>query len=78
VINELKMERAIQRQRLETELQAAHRLINLVSMQHVLHRGFKSAIAVLDALSAAKMSETAGKKEKGVGSQFSIGGTVSR
>jgi len=53
VIAELQKERATQRQRLETELQAIHRLINF-SMQQALHRGLKSAVAAVDALSAAK------------------------
>jgi hypothetical protein len=65
VITELQKERATQRQRLEAELQAIHRLINLMSMQHALHRGLNSAVAALDALGAAKVSGTAGKKEQG-------------
>jgi hypothetical protein len=63
VITKLKKDSATQRQRLETELQAIHRLINLVSMQHALHRGLKSAVAALDALGAAKMSEIESKKD---------------
>jgi hypothetical protein len=63
VMTKLKKDSATQRQRLETELQAIHRLINLVSMQHALHRGLKSAVAALDALGAAKMSEIESKKD---------------
>jgi hypothetical protein len=65
VITELQKERATQRQRLETELQAIHRLINLMDMQQALHRGLKSAVAALDALSAAKKSGTEGKRDNG-------------
>ena len=65
VMTELKEERATQRLKLETQIQAIHRLINLMSMQHALHRGLNSAVAALDALSAAKVSGTAGKKEQG-------------
>src|SRR5512132_1148272 len=43
VMTELKEERATQRLKLETQIQAIHRLINLLSMQHALHRGVKSA-----------------------------------
>ena len=53
-----------ERQRLETELQAIHRLINF-SMQQALHRGLKSAVAALDALSAAKVSGTEANKDNG-------------
>ena len=63
VMTELKEERATQRLKLETQIQAIHRLINLLSMQHALHRGLKSAVAALDALSAAKVSETESKKD---------------
>ena len=45
VITELQKERATQRQRLETELQAIHRLINFMGMQQALDRGLKSAVA---------------------------------
>jgi len=65
VMTELKEERATQRLKLETQIQAIHRLINLLSMQHALHRGLKSAVAALDALSAAKVSGTEGKKDNG-------------
>jgi hypothetical protein len=65
VMTELKEERATQRLKLETQIQAIHRLINLVSMQHALHRGLKSAVAALDALSAAKVSGTEANKDNG-------------
>jgi len=65
VITELNKEKAIQRQRLETEVQAVHRLIHIVSVQNALHRGLKSAVAALDNLGAAKASGTEGKKENG-------------
>jgi hypothetical protein len=65
VMTELKEERATQRLKLETQIQAIHRLINLLSVQQALHRGLKSAVAGLDALSSAKVSGTEGKKEKG-------------
>jgi hypothetical protein len=65
VIAALNKERAAERQRLETELQAVHRLINIVTVQHALHRGLKFAVAALDTLGAAKVSGTEGKKETG-------------
>jgi hypothetical protein len=68
VITELQKERATQRQRLETELQAIHRLINF-SMQQALHRGLKSAVAAVDALSAAKKS---GRKARGTTASLPI------
>ena len=68
VITELQKERATQRQRLETELQEIHRLINF-SMQQALHRGLKSAVAAVDALSAAKKS---GRKARGTTASLPI------
>ena len=68
MITELQKERATQRQRLETELQAIHRLINF-SMQQALHRGLKSAVAAVDALSAAKKS---GRKARGTTASLPI------
>jgi len=65
VITQPRNERATQRQRLETELQAVHRLIHIVSIQQTLPRGLKSAVAALDNLGAAKASGTEGKKENG-------------
>jgi len=65
VITQLRNERATQRQRFETELQAVHRLIHIVSIQQALQRGLKSAVAALDNLGAAKASGTEGKKENG-------------
>jgi D-alanyl-D-alanine carboxypeptidase/D-alanyl-D-alanine-endopeptidase (penicillin-binding protein 4) len=56
----------------ETEIQAIHRIINLMSMQHALHRGLKSAVAALDALSAAKVSGTEGKKDNGTSDSQSV------
>jgi hypothetical protein len=72
VITELKEERATQRLKLETKLQAIHRIINLLSVQHALHRGLKSAVAALDALSAAKVSRTEGKKDNGTSDSQSV------
>jgi hypothetical protein len=62
VISQLNEERAIQRQRLESEVQAVHRLMHIVSIQHALHRGLKSAVTALDNLGAAKVSGTESKK----------------
>jgi hypothetical protein len=64
VITELKKERATQRQRLETELQAVYRLINIVTVQHAFRNALKSAVAALTPL-GAEVSGTEGKKEKG-------------
>ena len=73
VITELQKERATQRQRLETELQAIHRLINLMGMQQAPHRGLKSAVAALDALSAAKKFGNGRQEGQRQDSRFSIG-----
>jgi hypothetical protein len=64
VITELKKERATQRQRLETELQAVHRLINIVTMQHALRSALQSAVAALDKVAPAEMSKTELQKGK--------------
>jgi hypothetical protein len=64
LMTELKNEKAIQRQRLETELQAIHRLINIVTVQHALHRGLKSAVAALDTIVDAKRSKKQLQKEE--------------
>jgi hypothetical protein len=61
---DIKREEAIRRQRLQTALQAVQRLMNVLSVQHALHRGLKSAVAALDILGPAQASATEGKKEK--------------
>jgi hypothetical protein len=51
-LTRLKEQEAIRRQRLETALQTVNRLINAVTMQHILHRALSSAVAALDAQAA--------------------------
>ena len=48
-LTELEKERAIRRQRLEAAVQAVHRLVNVITVQHVLHRALNSAVTALDA-----------------------------
>jgi len=61
-LTELEKEEAIRRRRLETTLQAVHRLINIVTVQDALRRGLKSAVAALDA--QAETSKKPPEKEK--------------
>jgi hypothetical protein len=49
VLTELEKEKAIRRQQLERAVQAVHRLVNVVTVQHVLHRALNSAVTALDA-----------------------------
>jgi hypothetical protein len=63
-LTDIEKEEAIRRQRLQTALQAVQRLINVLTVQHALHRGLKSAVATLDTLRPAQASATEGKKEK--------------
>ena len=58
----LNEERATRRQQLETTRQSIHRFINILTVQHVLHRALKSAVTALDA--QAEKSEKALQKEK--------------
>jgi len=58
----LNKERATRRQQLETARQSIHRFINILTVQHVLHRALKSAVTALDA--QAEKSEKALQKEK--------------
>jgi hypothetical protein len=48
-LTELKKEKTIQRQRLERAVQAVHGLVNIITVQHVLHRALNSAVTALDA-----------------------------
>ena len=63
-LTELKKEEAIRRQRLQTALQAVQRLINVLGVQHALHRGLKSAVGALDNLRPVQASAREGKREK--------------
>src|SRR5262245_62788751 len=58
----LDKERATRRRQLETARQSIHRFINILTVQHVLHRALKSAVTALDA--EAEKSEKALQKEK--------------
>jgi len=44
----LEKEKAIRRQRLEKAVQAIHGLVNVITVQHVLHRALNSAVTALD------------------------------
>ena len=46
---ELEKEKAMRRQQLEAAVQAVHRLVNVITVQHVLHRALNSAVTALDA-----------------------------
>src|SRR5262245_6508943 len=59
---QLNEERATRRQQLKTARQSIHRFINVLTVQHVLHRALKSAVTALDA--QAEKSEKALRKEK--------------
>ena len=59
----LNKERATRRQQLETARQSIHRFINILTVQHVLHRALKSAVTALDA-QAEKSEKAALQKEK--------------
>ena len=48
-LTELKKEKTIQRQRLERAVQAVRGLVNIITVQHVLHRALNSAVTALDA-----------------------------
>jgi hypothetical protein len=61
-LTELEREEAIRRQRLETALQAVQRLINIITVQHALHRALNSAVSALDA--QAEASRKPLQKEK--------------
>jgi hypothetical protein len=63
-LTELENEEAIRRQRLQTALQAVQRLIDVLAVQHALHRGLKSAVAALDTLGPGQAAGTEGNKEK--------------
>jgi flagellar biosynthesis chaperone FliJ len=62
---QLNEERATRRQQLETARQSIHRFINVLTVQHVLHRALKSAVTALDA--QAEKSEKSPSKGKGRG-----------
>jgi hypothetical protein len=49
VLTELEKEKAMRRQQLERAVQAVHRLVNVITVQHVLHRALNSAVTALDA-----------------------------
>jgi hypothetical protein len=63
-ITELEKNEAARRQQIEAALQAVQRLINILTVQHALHRGLNSAVAALDTLRAPKVTE-AGKDTDG-------------
>src|SRR5215472_9789386 len=60
-LTELEKEKAMRRQQLEAAVQAVHRLVNVITVQHVLHRALNSAVTALDAQAkASKESLAAG------------------
>ena len=48
-LTELEKEKAMRRQQLEAAVQAVHRLVNVITVRHVLHRALNSAVSALDA-----------------------------
>jgi hypothetical protein len=61
---DMEREEKARRQRLQTALQTVQRLINVLTVQHALHRGLKSAVSALNTLGLAPASAREGKKEK--------------
>jgi hypothetical protein len=59
---ELEKEKAIQRQRLDRAVQAVHGLVNVITVQHVLHRALNSAVTALDAQAEASKEPLQKKK----------------
>jgi ABC-type transporter Mla subunit MlaD len=62
-LTELEKEKAMRRQQLEAAVQAVHRLVNVITVQHVLHRALNSAVTALDA--HAETSKGPLQNEKG-------------
>jgi ABC-type transporter Mla subunit MlaD len=52
-LTELEKEKAMRRQQLEAAVQAVHRLVSVITVQHVLHRALNSAVTALDAQAEA-------------------------
>src|SRR5262249_45120163 len=61
-LTELEKEKAMRRQQLEAAGKAVHRLVNVITVQHVLHPALTSAIIHLDA--QAEASNEPLKKKK--------------
>jgi hypothetical protein len=69
-LTELEKEKAMRRQQLEAAVQAVHRLVNVITVQHVLHRALNSAVTALDAQglrTPPSSNEPLPKKESRVG-----------
>jgi hypothetical protein len=61
-LTELEKEKATRRQQLEAAVQAVHRLVNVITVQHVLHRALNSAVPALDAQAEASKEPLQKKK----------------
>ena len=61
-LTELEKEKAMRRQQLEAAVQAVHRLVNVITVQHVLHRALNSAVTALDAQAEASKEPLQKKK----------------
>ena len=61
-LTELEKEKAMGRQQLEAAVQAVHRLVNVITVQHVLHRALNSAVTALDAQAEASKEPLQKKK----------------
>ena len=70
-LTELKKEKTIQRQRLERAVQAVHGLVNIITVQHVLHRALNSAVTALDAQAEASNEPLQKKKTESASSTSS-------
>jgi hypothetical protein len=64
LMTELKKEKALQRQRLETELQAIHRLIHIAIVQDALRKALTSAVAALGTIAKPGTSKKHLQEEK--------------
>jgi hypothetical protein len=67
---DLEKEKAMRRQQLQAAVQAVHRLVNVITVQHVLHRALNSAVTALDA--QANASKEPRQKKKANSASVSI------
>ena len=68
-LTELEKEKAMRRQ--QAAVQAVHRLVNVITVQHVLHRALNSAVTALDAQAEASNEPLQKKKTESASSTSS-------
>jgi hypothetical protein len=61
-LTEMEKEKAMRRQQLEAAVQAVHRLVKVITVQHVLHRALNSAVIALDTQAEASKQPLQKKK----------------